>query len=151
VLDDLAAGTGHPADVAVLVLGNAPVLDHRIDGTWVAPCDSVAWYLRDVAQRISYLRSRGLEVVFVMPARLGTHSTFMMPDDYNVRMDCVRTSLRQFIELQGVPIIDPEEMLCPDGQCDALRSRDGVHIDPDRAPEVLDWLVTQVMMTRSTG
>jgi peptidoglycan/LPS O-acetylase OafA/YrhL len=151
VLDDLAAGSGHPADVAVLVLGQAPVLDHQVNGQWVAPCDSVGWYLSDVAKRISYLRGRGLEVVFVMPAHLGSHSTFSVPDDYATRMTCVRTALRQFVQLQGVPIVDPDPMLCPDGQCDALRSRDGVHIDPQRAPAVLNWLVGQVMKVRALG
>jgi peptidoglycan/LPS O-acetylase OafA/YrhL len=150
VLDDLAADAGEPVDVAALVLGQAPIYDHRVNDQWVGPCESVAWYLRDIAQRISYLRGRGLDVVFVMPARLGARSVFTVPDDFDVRMNCIRRSLRQFVELQGIPIIDPDPMLCPDGNCDSVRSRDGLHVDPDHASTVLDWLVAQVVKAAST-
>lgn len=148
VLDDLAAGAGHPVEVAALMLGMAPIYDHRIDGEWVGPCESVAWYLRDVSDRITYLRDRGLDVEFVLPSHLGERSIFTVPDDHPARMDCIRTALKEFLAAQQVPVIDLEEKLCPDGACNTFRSRDGMHVDPEHAPEVLDWLVEQVMRTR---
>jgi hypothetical protein len=148
VLDDLAAGAGHPVTVAALVLGMAPIYDHLVDGQWVGPCESVTWYLNDVAQRIDYLRGRGLDVVFVLPSHLGERSIFTVPDDHPARMECIRTALKDFLAVQQVPFVDLEQKLCPDGACDTYRSRDGMHVDPDHAPEVLDWLVEQIMQTR---
>ena len=149
VLDQMGPSAGHPIDVAVLMIGQAPVLDHLVDGAWVPPCDSIDWYLRDVQQRIDYLRGRGLPVVFVLPARLGERSQFSVPADFEQRMKCVRAALVPFAAQAGVPTVDLDPVLCPANDCEALRSRDGVHVDPDRAPEVLDWLVGAVLAARS--
>jgi peptidoglycan/LPS O-acetylase OafA/YrhL len=145
VLDQMGPDNGHHPDIAVLMVGQAPVLDHLVDGRWVAPCQSVDWYLRDVAQRIEWLRSRGLTVVFVFPARLGVHSQFAVPPDYDARMKCVRAALIPFVERTGVATVDMDPELCPANDCEAVRSRDGVHIDPDKAPAVLNWLVGEVL------
>ena len=148
VLDDLAAGAGHPVTAAALVLGMAPIYDHLVDGQWVGPCQSVDWYLDDVSLRIDYLRRRGLDVVFVLPSHLGERSVFTVPDDHPARMECIRAALKDFLAVQQVPFVDLEQKLCPDGACNTYRSRDGMHVDPDHAPEVLDWLVEQIMQTR---
>ena len=129
----------------MLVLGEAPVYDHRVNGNWVAPCDSIGWYTDDLRARIQYLRTRGLAIVFVMPSRPGSHSTFSFADDYTQRMNCVRGELRRFLQADGVPVVDPDPYLCPQDQCDTFRARDGVHIDPARAPEVLNWIVSRVL------
>jgi hypothetical protein len=63
-------------------------------------------------------------------------------------MDCIRTALQEFLAVQQVPVVDLEDKLCPDGACNTFRSRDGMHVDPEHAPDVLDWLVEQVMRTR---
>ncbi len=145
VFDQLGPRAGHEPDVAVLMIGQAPVLDHRVDGAWVAPCESIDWYLRDVGERIDWLRARGLPVVFVLPARLGEHSQFSVPADYEARMNCVRAALVPFLQKEDVPTVDMDPELCPADDCEALRSRDGVHVDPDKAPAVLDWLVGEVL------
>ncbi len=149
VLDQMGPSAGHPIDVAVLMIGQAPVLDHLVDGAWVAPCQSIDWYLRDVQRRVDFLRERGLPVVFVLPARLGERSQFAVPADFEARMMCVRAALVPFAKQAGLPTVDLDPVLCPANDCDALRTRDGVHVDADRAPEVLDWLVGAVLAARS--
>ncbi len=150
VLDRIAAGAGHTPEIAVLVLGQAPVLDHLVNGNWVHPCDDLSWYLDDVARRVDYLRGRGLQVVFALPARLGSRSQFMVPDDYARRMGCIRTALIDFVDQEHLPSIDLDRVLCPANDCEALRTHDGVHVDPARAGDVLQWLVNQVLRLRLT-
>ncbi len=148
VIDQMGPISGHPIDVAVLMIGQAPVLDHLVDGRWVAPCDSIEWYLTDVQLRVESLRERGLPVVFVLPARLGERSQFSVPPDFEARMNCIRAALVPFAERLQLPTVDLDPVLCPANDCNALRTRDGVHVDPDRAPEVLDWLVGAVLAVR---
>ncbi len=149
VIDEIGPASGHTVGVAVLMVGQAPVLDHRVDGRWVPPCESVDWYLDDVQQRIEYLQARDLPVVFVLPARLGERSQFSVPADFEERMNCVRAALVPFAEQAGLPTIDLDPVLCPANDCNALRTKDGVHVDADRAAEVLDWLVGAVLEVRS--
>ncbi len=149
VFDQLGPRAGHDPDIAVLMVGQAPVLDHRVDGKWVAPCQSIDWYLRDVGQRIEYLRGRGLSLVFVLPARLGEHSQFSVPSDFEARMNCVRDALVPYLANAAVPTVDMDPELCPANDCEALRTRDGVHVDPDKAPAVLGWLVGEVLAAAS--
>jgi hypothetical protein len=111
----------------------------------------VDWYLSDVALRIDYLRGRGLDVVFVLPSHLGERSVFTVDDDHPARMECIRAALTQFLAAENVPFVDLEVKLCPERACDTFRTRDGIHVDPDRAPEVLDWLVEQIVRTRSVN
>ncbi|MEY4175097.1 MAG: hypothetical protein RI900_2262, partial [Actinomycetota bacterium] len=151
VLDDIAAPAGHAVDTALLMLGQAPVLDHRIDGRWLPPCESIDWYLRDLDGRIDLLRGRGLDVVFALPAPLGQRATFSVPDDHRARMDCVRAALSQYLAQRYVPVVDMQDVLCPAGDCEALRSRDGVHVDPPRAAEVLRWVVDRTVELRTPG
>jgi peptidoglycan/LPS O-acetylase OafA/YrhL len=151
VLDDVATAAGHTVGIAVLMLGQAPVLDHRIDGRWLPPCESIDWYLRDLDRRIDLLRGRGLGVVFALPAPLGQRATFSVPDDHLVRMGCVRAALSQHLVQRYVPVVDMQDVLCPQGDCEALRTRDGVHVDPDRAAQVLRWLVDRVLDLRPAG
>ena len=43
--------------------------------------------------------------------------------------------------------VDLATLLCPAGpvgKCSDLRDDDGVHVDPGHAPEVLDWLLSQL-------
>lgn len=148
VIDQMGPISGHPIDVAVLMVGQAPVLDHQVDGRWVPPCESIDWYLDDVQLRVESLRDRGLPVVFVLPARLGERSQFSVPSDFEPRMNCVRAALVAFAERMDLPTVDLDPVLCPTNDCNALRSRDGVHVDPDHAPEVLDWLVGAVLDAR---
>lgn len=136
--DILERGGG---EVAILVLGQAPVVDRLVDQRWTHPCESIDWYLDDLAQRIDHLRNRGLEVVFALPARPGTRATFIIPDDQTERMMCIREGLSSLMQQLDVPVIDLDPVLCPDGDCDALRQRDGSHVDPEHAVSVLDHLV----------
>jgi len=141
VLDDF----GQSADLAVLMLGQAPALDHFVNGSWVAPCQSIDWYLADVQQRIEYLRSRDIPVVFALPAVLGSKSRFAVPDDYAQRMTCIRERLAPWLADLGVPTIDLNDVLCPAGDCEALRTVDGVHVDAEHAREVLDWVIDSAL------
>ncbi|MBU6314989.1 MAG: hypothetical protein KGR47_00660, partial [Acidobacteria bacterium] len=148
VLDDVAPA---PPDIALLMLGQAPVLDHRIDGRWLPPCESIDWYLRDLDARIDMLRGRGIGVVFALPAPLGQRATFSVPDDHRARMDCVRAGLARHLVQRYVPVVDMQDVLCPAGDCEALRTRDGVHVDPARAAEVLRWVVDRTVELRVPG
>lgn len=131
----------HPVEVGLLVVGQALTVDRLIDGVWVHPCESSAWYLDDVRRRLEFLRSEDVQPVIALPARFGTRADFILPDDYEVRMSCVRTSLAALAFEQQVPIVDLDGLLCVDGDCDRRRTRDGVHVDPDVAADVLDELV----------
>ena len=137
-----------PVDVAVLVLGNAPTLDHVIGGRVVGPCDDNSWYLADLEERIGYLRQHVGSVVFVIPSWGGQKASFLAGDDHLARMACIRRDLLSFTARLGVPTVDLASELCPagpDGQCTDLRDRDGVHVDPDDAPKVLDWLLDNIL------
>ena len=135
---------GTKIDVAVLVLGMSVALDHQVNGAWYSPCDNLDWYTSDVQQRLDYFRRFDVPVVFVLPANLGSRSTFIMPNDYPARMMCVRSALAALMARNNVPYIDLDPAVCPAGDCDAVKSRDGVHIDPEHAADVLNWLVGKV-------
>lgn len=132
-------------DVAVLVLGQAPVIDRQIDGEWQGPCDSIDWYLDDLAQRVEYLRSEGVRPVLAIPARYGERVSFMVEDDHRERVGCVRSAMLGFALNNDVDQYDLDQILCPAGDCDALRDADGIHVDPDAAPQVLDDLLDGIL------
>jgi hypothetical protein len=140
-----------PIDVAVLVLGQAPILDRLVDGRWVGPCETTAWYERDLANRIAYLRPRVGEVVLALPSWGGKKASFLSTEDHLVRMGCIRAGLTALATRLHVPTVDLAEELCPagpSGQCTALRDRDGTHVDPEDAPVVLDWLLDKALAAR---
>jgi hypothetical protein len=137
------AATPNTPTIGVLVLGQAPTADRFVDGEWLHPCDSIDWYLADVADRIDYLRDEGLTVVFALPARPGSGTTYVLPDDVDARFACVREGLIPFLESLDVAVVDLDTILCPDDDCDRIRTIDGVHVDPEFAPEVLDWLLDE--------
>lgn len=142
--ETLAATTTKPT-VGVLMLGQAPTADRLLNGDWLHPCDSIDWYLSDIADRISYLRDEGVKVVFALPARAGTGATYVLPDDVDARFKCVRAGLTTMLESAGVAIVDLDSILCPDNDCDRIRTIDGTHVDPRFAPEVLDWLLDETL------
>ena len=137
---------GRRIDVAVLVLGMSVALDHQVDGKWLSPCTDLTWYTADVQQRLDYFKRFDVPVVFVLPADLGARSTFVMPDDYAARMTCVRSALAALVSRNSVPFIDLDPAVCPQADCNAIKSRDGVHVDPEHAVEVLNWLVSKVRL-----
>jgi peptidoglycan/LPS O-acetylase OafA/YrhL len=141
-------------DVALLMLGQAPVVDRQIDGEWVHPCDTIEWYTDDLAARVDSLRSEGLQVVFALPARPGSRATFVLPDDQVERMECVRRDLAVFVEQQALAWFDLDPLFCPADDCDAVRSRDGAHVDPPLAAGMLEQIVQaalQAVATPDTG
>ncbi|MEM9040863.1 MAG: acyltransferase family protein [Actinomycetota bacterium] len=138
---------GGRLDTAVLVLGQAVVLDRRVDGEWAHPCDAIEWYVDDVERRVEWLRSADAHVVFALPSRLGRNARFIVPDDADRRVNCVRTALRdRMIDLE-VDLIDLAPLFCPAGSCDAIRRGDGIHVDADHAGPVLVDLVEQARRT----
>jgi len=132
-------------DVALLVLGQAPVIDHQIDGEWQGPCDSIDWYLDDLARRVEFLRSEGVRPVLAIPAPYGERVLFMVEDDHPERVSCVRSAMLAFASQYDIEPVDLDPILCPDGDCDALRGADGIHVDPEFAPQVLDELLDEVL------
>jgi len=141
--------TGRRADIALLVLGASVVTDHLVDGQRRSPCETLDWYTRDVAQRIAFLRDEGARVVMAIPSWPGERSQFVFPSDYARRMGCVRDALSALAAEEAVPTIDLAPEFCPagpTGDCEKM-SQDGLHIDPDKAPAVLDWLLDQVLAT----
>ena len=130
---------------ALLVVGQAPVVDHRIDGEWQGPCDSIDWYLDDLNQRVEFLRGEGVQPILAIPARYGERAAFMVEDDHLERMTCIRSAMFEFALRNDVEHLELDPLLCPDDDCDARRSADGIHVDPEFAPLVLDELLDDVL------
>ena len=141
---------GRDVEVAALVVGTGAVLDRKLDGSFHGPCDPVArdWYRADVEARLTYLHDHADRVALVLPAWAEDWSGWVNPSDHVARTDCVRTTLRAAAAAVGkVTVVDLADELCPQGRdaCQPVRETDGVHIDPDDAPEVLRWLVTRLL------
>jgi hypothetical protein len=133
-----------PVDVALLVVGQAPMVDRFIDGRWIGPCEGTQWYMSDVAARLTYVWAQTAQVVLVLPAWGGDLITWFLPDDHAARYACVRRDMRDLARSMNVPTIDLADELCPQGPvepCNNDRENDGLHIDPEDAPAVLDWLL----------
>ncbi len=137
-----------PVDVGLLVVGQAATVDRLIGDRWTHPCESTSWYLDDVRDRIAFLRGQDAEPVIALPARFGKRATFIVPDDYEERMSCVRTSLIGLAFEQQVQTVDLDGLLCVGDDCEGRRSRDGIHVDPDVAGDVLDELVDLTLAAR---
>lgn len=142
------ASYDEPVEVGLLVIGQAATVDRLIEEVWTHPCDSMSWYEDDVRERIEFLRSVGIEPVIALPARFGRRVTFILPDDYADRMSCVRASLTALAADEGIDTVDLDGLLCIGEDCEGRRTRDGVHIDPEVAGEVLDELVDLTLAAR---
>jgi peptidoglycan/LPS O-acetylase OafA/YrhL len=137
-----------PVEVGLLVIGQAATVDRFIDERWSHPCEADSWYLDDVRERIKFLRAHEVEPMIALPARFGQRATFILPDDHAERMSCVRTSLVAIAFEQQVHMIDLDGLLCVADDCDGRRKRDGIHIDPEVASDVLDELVDLTLAAR---
>jgi hypothetical protein len=137
--------SGLEMDTALLLLGQAPSVDRLVDGVWRHPCDGIDWYLDDLAARVEWLQERDVEVIVALPAPPGRRATFVLPDDANDRMTCIRDQLDAALPAWGARKIDLGAVLCPDGDCDRLRSGDGTHVDPAKATTVLDWVIDRTL------
>ena len=142
-------------DVAVLMVGGHAVLDRDIQGQFRGPCDPVAadWYQNDVAERLLFLEQYAEHVVLVLPTWADDLSEWIYPDDHLARMDCVRTALTNAAKAEDADVVDFGSYVCPDGpgRCLPLRTRDGMHVDADKAPAALTWLVDQVLEITGTA
>ena len=142
-------------DVAVLMIGGHAVLDRQIEGSFRGPCDPVAgkWYQNDVEERLLFLHQYAEHVVLVLPTWADDLAEWIYPTDHIARMDCVRSVLADAAKAEGADVVDFADYVCPDGpgRCLPLRTRDGMHIDPDKAPQALSWLVDQVLDITGTG
>jgi peptidoglycan/LPS O-acetylase OafA/YrhL len=145
--------TGRKADVSLLMLGASVVTDHLVGGQRLTPCEDLTWYTADLGKRVDFLRSHGTQVIMTIPAWPGEHSQFIFPPDYAKRMGCVRDALTAFAAEAQVPTIDLAPELCPagpTGDCEKT-SLDGLHVDAEKAPAVLDWLLNEVLATRAAA
>ncbi|MGN6693493.1 MAG: acyltransferase family protein [Aquihabitans sp.] len=142
-------------DVAVLMVGGHAVLDRQIEGSFRGPCDPVAskWYENDIQQRLLFLGQYAEHVVLVLPTWADDLAEWIYPTDHIDRMNCVRTVLANAAKAEKADVVDFATYVCPDGpgRCLPLRTRDGMHIDPDKAPAALTWLVDQVLDVTGTG
>jgi peptidoglycan/LPS O-acetylase OafA/YrhL len=137
-----------PVDVAVLMVGYAPMVDRQVGGSWIGPCDSLSWYVDDIGARVAYLRAHVDRVVLAVPSWGGSKASFLSSEDHLARMACIRQALTDFAARSDVDTVDLAALLCPagpQGACPALRDSDGVHVDPDDAPAVLEWLLDRVV------
>jgi hypothetical protein len=145
------------ADVAVVMTSVHAMLDHKLDGTWRHPCHSPArtWYQDDMTDRLTWLKRKADHVVLVLPAWLGTNSGWIMPADRIQRADCVRAVLKAAAKAAGgITVVDfGGTYLCPTGPsaCKPWRTKDGMHIDPVRAPSALGWLSKAVLPPATTS
>jgi peptidoglycan/LPS O-acetylase OafA/YrhL len=141
-------------DIAVLMVGGHAVLDRQIEGEFRGPCDPVTedWYRNDVEERLLFLRQYAEHVVLVLPAWADDLAEWIYPNDHIPRMDCVRKVLQEAATKDGAEVIDFGTYVCPDGpgRCLPLRTRDGMHLDPDKAPAALNWLVARVIDATGT-
>lgn len=138
---------GTTAGVGLLMIGTAPILDHFVDDRWVGPCDGIDWYLADVAKRVEYLRSKNVIPVLALTSWPGPNSQFIYPSDYTKRVECVRDAMRAFASFERISSFDLAQRLCASGpasMCDATR-KDGVHVDSEDAPAVLNWVIDQTL------
>jgi hypothetical protein len=136
-----------PVDVALLMVGQAPTVDRFVDGRWISACDGMQWYLDDLEKRITYLEAHTAQTVMVLPSWGGTLITWFLPADHAQRYACVRRDMRDLAQRMHVPVIDLAEELCPAGPvdpCNQDREQDGLHVDPEDAPAVLEWLLEQL-------
>lgn len=136
-----------PVDVAVLLLGNSPMVDHLVGGRWIGPCDGIDWYTDDLAARVAYLRTHVDEVVLAVPSWLGRKGSFLSSEDHRDRSACIRDELTAFAGTLALRTVDMAELLCPAGpagECNELREADGMHVDPEDAPAVLEWLLSHL-------
>ncbi|MCU1369372.1 MAG: putative acyltransferase [Ilumatobacteraceae bacterium] len=142
-------------DVAVVMTSVHAMLDHQLSGTWRHPCHTPArtWYQNDMTSRLNWLKTKAERVVLVLPAWLGTNSGWIMPSDRIARADCVRSVLKAAARSAGVTVVDFGAYLCPTGPnaCKPWRTKDGMHIDPVRAPSALGWLSKAVMPPADPG
>jgi peptidoglycan/LPS O-acetylase OafA/YrhL len=142
---------GTTAGVGLLMIGTAPILDRLVNDQWVGPCDGIDWYLADVAKRVEYLRSKNVIPVLAITSWPGPNSQFIYPSDYTKRVECVRDEMKAFAVFDGISSFDLAPRLCPSGPgsaCDATR-KDGVHVDSEVAPAVLDWVINQTLNVTS--
>ena len=65
------------------------------------------------------------------------------------RFACVRDALTPFSNPSMWRFFDLGTVLCPEGDCGLIRTIDGVHGDPEFAPEVLDWLLDESLAVAS--
>lgn len=139
----LAAGR---ADAAVLMVGQAPIVDALVDGRWRHPCDGIDWYLEDLAHRVELIRALSVVPVLALPAPPGPNSRFMYQDDYVRRSTCVRDALRGAAGRWRVPTYDLADAFCPGGRVDpcAATVQDGIHVGPQWAAPALGRLVVRV-------
>jgi hypothetical protein len=133
------------------MIGTAPIIDHLVNGRWIGPCDGIDWYLKDVSERIAYLKSKNVIPVLAITSWPGPNSQFIYPSDYPKRAACVRDAMKVFALAQGIPNFDLATRFCPGGPlktCDVTR-KDGVHVDSEFAPAVLDWVIDQTLKVSS--
>jgi peptidoglycan/LPS O-acetylase OafA/YrhL len=133
-------GIAGPPDVALLAVGQVAVVDRLVDGTWRSPCDGLDWYLRDLEQRVRFLRGHEVEPVLALPSWPGPNSRFMYPDDATERTGCVRNAFTTLATGLGAATVDLAETLCPTGPGSGCgpTTTDGVHVEAALAPTVLD-------------
>ena len=91
--------------------------------------------------------------MLALPAWGGPLSTWFVPDDHLAREGCVRDELRAAASNAAAPVVDLADVLCPEGPagaCPPLREGDGLHVDAEDAPMVLDWLLDAVLEVSAT-
>ena len=137
------------------MVGSWAAIDHFVADRWVGPCDGINWYLADLQKRAQYLRSQEVIPVLGIPSWIGPESTSSWYGSRTPaeRSACVRTAFKRFATRQGIATFDLAVRLCPAGPrrtCDATRS-DGIHIDVERAPQVLDWIISQALSVARKG
>ncbi len=147
---DGRATAGDATAVAVVLAGQGIVVDRELDGVWRGPCseEMTAWYEADIVARLDLLVTRAGRTVVILPAWSTDQSRWIYPADHVRRVQCVRHMLRDAAaQRPNVEVIDLAELVCPTGpsHCVDVRMRDGVHFDPDRAPEVLAWLLGRII------
>jgi hypothetical protein len=94
---------------------------------------------------VEFLRGEGVRPILAIPARYGQRASFMVEDDHGERVGCVRSAMLGFASRIGLEHIDLDPLLCPDDDCDTLRQADGIHVDPEHAPLILDELLDGVL------
>ena len=137
-------------DVAVLMVGGHAALDRKIEGDFRSPCDPLAgqWYENDIVKRLQFLQRHADHVVLVLPTWADNLAEWIYPSDHVTRMDCVRSTLRAAATAEGAKTIDFADYVCPNGpgKCLPIRTHDGMHIDADKAPAALNWLIDRVLV-----
>ena len=136
----------------------------EISGKWYEPCEPeyMESYARDLGETAEFLRRHGVEAVLLTTpppwvedlnaavlSELAGGGTNQLGPILRADSDCHNRVRRQVARAMGVPILDLESWVCPEGICShevegTVLRPDGLHFLGAGAESVSRWLLDRV-------